>query len=193
MEQILEWDKQLLLWLNSFHLPWLDPVMRLLTETMVWIPFYIFLAYLIFKNYKKEGWFILIGVAIALFLADQTANFMKFYFARLRPSNELKLQDLVHVVGNYRGGKYGFASGHAANTFAVAFLLWLVLKKYYRWAVLIFLWAIFMCYTRIYLGVHYPGDIIVGALLGILCGGVSFLIYRTLYTRWDRYKMINSK
>jgi undecaprenyl-diphosphatase len=108
---------------------------------------------------------------------------MKPFFARLRPSHEPGLQNLVHLVNGYKGGLYGFASSHAANTFGTATFVWLALKPFMRWSGLIFIWAVVMTYTRIYLGVHYPGDILVGALFGILIGWLSFEVCSYLMHR----------
>lgn len=181
MDKLLELDRQLLLWLNSFHLAWLDPLVLFITKTVVWIPLFLFLAYLIFKNFGKDGWKVLAGAGLAILLADRiTSGLMKPFFARLRPSHEPALKSVLHLVEGYTGGLYGFASGHAANTVAVAVLMWLVFRNKYQKMVWIFLWAALMCYTRIYLGVHYPGDIVVGALVGALCGWTGFAFYRWL-------------
>lgn len=187
MNSILSWDERLFLWLNSFHAPWLDPVMLAITNTFFWIPFFIFLAYLIFKNHRHDGWLILAGAGLAILLADRiTSGLMKPYFGRLRPSHNPVLEPLIHVVGDYRGGLYGFASSHAANTFAVALLMWLVFKETYRWIGWIFLWAAIMTYTRIYLGVHYPGDILVGTLIGLFSAWIGYRFYRWLKSIRDK-------
>jgi undecaprenyl-diphosphatase len=175
IEELIEWDKKALVFLNGFHAPYLDPIMLLLTQTVIWIPFYGFLLYLLFKNYTKETWFLLFGVVITILLSDQiTSSFMKPFFGRLRPSHDPSLQYLIHLVNDYRGGRYGFASSHASNSFAIAVFIWLALKSHYKWIGLMFLWAFFFTYTRIYLGVHYPGDVLVGALVGMLCGWIGF-------------------
>ncbi len=175
IDQLIEIDKKILVFLNSFHSPILDPVMLVITQTVFWIPLYAFLIFLLFKNYKKEAVWILLGAAITILLTDQiTSTIMKPYFARLRPSHDPSIQSLLHIVDNYRGGLYGFSSGHAANTMGVALFVWLNLRTFYRWIGLIFIWAIIMSYTRIYLGVHYPGDIVVGGTIGIICGWISF-------------------
>ena len=175
IEQLKVWDEQLLLFFNQFHAAWLDPVIYQVTKTEFWIPLYAFLLYLIFRNYKKEGWFILLGIVITILLADRiTSGLMKPFFLRLRPSHEPSLEGLLHFVQDYRGGTYGFASSHAANTTGVAFFIFLLFKDRFKWIWMIFIWALVMSYTRIYLGVHYPGDILVGMLVGIGSGYSGF-------------------
>lgn len=187
MEQVLELDRDLLLHLNGFHAPWLDPIMMWVTATEAWIPLYLFLIFLIIRSYRKDSWIILLGVALTILIADQfTSQLMKPYFARLRPSHDPVLQGLVHIVDGYRGGMYGFASGHAANTFGVAFFCWSALRAHYRWIWLIFLWAAAMTYSRIYLGVHYPGDILVGMVVGILVAMITTRFSAFLMKRYGR-------
>lgn len=184
IEFLKEIDTKLLLFLNQFHTSWLDAVMFLMTKILFWLPIYAFLTFLIFKNYKKHGWLVLAGALLAILLSDQiTSTFMKPFFARLRPSHDPSLEGIVHLVNGYRGGLYGFASGHAATTFAVASFVWLSLRPFYRWMGLVFLWAAVMTYTRIYLGVHYPGDILTGASIGFLCGWFGFKFSSYLQNR----------
>jgi undecaprenyl-diphosphatase len=174
VEELLELDKRLLLFLNGWNSPFFDSVMLTLTETFVWTPLYATLIYLVIKIYGKSSIWILLGVALTILLCDRiTSGFMKPFFARLRPSHEPSLEGLLHLVNDYRGGLYGFASSHAADTFGVAMFVWLSLKKYYRWIWVVFVWAALMTYTRIYLGVHYPSDILVGALIGMTLGWLS--------------------
>ncbi len=184
VEQLKAWDEQLFLWLNQFHTSWLDPLMFQITKTEVWIPLYVLLIYLIFRNYKKEGWLILVGIVATLLITDLvTYRFMKPFFHRLRPSNEVSLKEIIHLVNGYTGGLYGFASSHAANTIGVAFFIFLLFKNRYRWIWTIFIWAFVMSYSRIYLGVHYPGDILVGALVGILGGYIGYRLYQWLRSK----------
>lgn len=187
MESLLELDKDLLLFLNSFHTDWLDPIMFWLTKTIVWLPLYLFLLYLIIREFKKQTWVVLIGIGITILLADQiTSGLMKPFFERLRPSREPSLEGLIHLVNGYTGGKYGFASGHAANTFGTATFFFLLFRNKHPWIKWIFVWAALMTYTRIYLGVHYPGDILVGGLIGCLVGWIGYktcsFLFRKLNT-----------
>lgn len=187
IEKLLELDKKLFIFLNGFHSPVLDPVMLFITKTEFWIPLYAFLIFLMFKNFKREAWFLLIGAAITILLADQiTSSLMKPYFERLRPSQDPSMQNFIHLVHDYRGGLYGFASSHAANTFGVALLVWLSFRTVYNWVFLMFLWAAAITYTRIYLGVHYPGDIIAGALVGLVSGWVGFKASEFLRIRYKK-------
>ena len=108
---------------------------------------------------------------------------MKPFFERLRPTHEPGFDGLVHTVYGYRGGKFSFSSGHAANTFGIATIAWLLFRTRIRLIGLIFLWAALVSYTRIYLGVHYPGDILVGASIGVSLG---WIIYKILMIILDR-------
>lgn len=175
LELLLEADKQAFIFLNSLYTFWLDAPMMFFTAELTWLPFYILLLGLAYQTLKlkKLGWFI-VGVVLVIVFADQvTSGLMKPYFKRLRPSHEASLQSAIHLVKNkkgepYRGGKFGFASSHAANSFALAMFFFLCFRQGWRKVGLLFIWASFMSYTRIYLGVHYPLDIIAGALVGML-------------------------
>jgi undecaprenyl-diphosphatase len=181
IDRLLELDKELFLFLNGYHVPWMDPVMKLFSITEFWLPLHAFLLWQIVRLYKTKSILILVAIAITITMADQiTTSFMKPFFERLRPSHEPSLEGLVHLVNNYRGGKFGFASSHAANTFGVALFLTLLFRRSKPWMAWLFLWAALVSYTRIYLGVHYPGDILVGAIVGMLCALVSYAGYTTI-------------
>jgi undecaprenyl-diphosphatase len=178
MEKLLELDRDIFLALNSgFRHPFLDQLMMFLSTTAAWIPLYLFLLYLLARNYKKETWLILMAVALTILLADQiTSSIMKPFFERLRPSHEPSLAEQIFIVNKYRGGKFGFASSHAANTFGIATLMWLFLRNHRPWISILFFWALFVGYTRIYLGVHYPGDILAGFVIGFVCAWASYFL-----------------
>lgn len=180
MEEILELDRELFIALNSnFRNPWLDQVMMFLSTTTAWIPLYVFLVYLLVRHYRQQTWWVLLAVALTILLADQiTSSVMKPFFERLRPSHEPTLAEAVYTVNQYRGGKFGFASSHAANTFGVATLMWFALKIYRPWIALLFLWTFLVGYTRIYLGVHYPGDVLAGYFVGFLSALLAFFLMR---------------
>jgi undecaprenyl-diphosphatase len=189
IDYLLEIDREIFLYLNGLHAPWLDPVMLFISEKLVWIPLYIYLVYLIFKDYSKAGWLALIGITLTITLADQVAStLMKPFFARLRPSHEPSLQSLVHIVDGYKGKSFGFASSHAANTFGIATFLFLLLGKKRKWIALLFFWAAVVTYSRIYLGVHYPGDILVGGLIGMIAAVAGFKFFQWLKRYSDKRK-----
>ncbi|MTI23214.1 phosphatase PAP2 family protein [Fulvivirga sp. RKSG066] len=175
-ETILEWDRELFLFLNSLHNPTLDTIMYWYTQKYVWFPVYAVLIFFIFKEYKWKGVVMVLAAAAAVGLADFIiSGVMKPYFERWRPSRDPSLEGMVHLVNEYTGGKFGFASAHAGTAFSLATYTFLIFRHKYKWVGLVFIWSFIMAYTRIYLGVHYPGDIIVGTLIGVLLG---FLFYK---------------
>lgn len=185
IQQLIETDQSLLLALNdSSSLLW-DGVMWIVTDTKTWIPAIIALLYVVFKNNKLyQGLTIVLMFALAVTIADQIASgICKPYFARPRPAQDPEIMYLVHVVNGYRGGMYGFMSSHAANTFVVAMLASLIIRSL-PFTVMIFLWAAIPTFSRIYLGVHYPGDIVCGGLEGCLTGVLVYLLYRFIQKKF---------
>jgi undecaprenyl-diphosphatase len=170
-------DQQLFLYLNGFHSPFWDQVMHAFSLILIWVPLYLLiLIYLGFK-YRRKFLIILLFLIIAVTLSDQVSvQLFKNIFHRLRPCHEPSLQGLVHLFNGQCGGMYGFISSHATNCFNVAvFSSSLVGKRWYT--IFMLIWATVISYSRIYLGVHYPGDVICGAATGVLIGWGMYSLY----------------
>lgn len=163
-------DQKAFLLLNSINSPFFDTLMFAISGKMIWIPLYIGILWWMSRIYGRKFPIVVIFIIIAVVLADQVSvQVFKNTFQRLRPCHEPAIKDMVHLVNNKCGGLYGFVSSHASNSFNVAVLsLLLIRQKWYTIAILS--WAAIIGYSRIYLGVHYPGDVICGALVGSLIG-----------------------
>jgi len=168
-------DRNLFLFLNGLNSPLWDQVMWWISNRLIWLPLYLIITGWLIYRFKWKVVIILVMVALLITLSDQgSVHLFKEVFKRLRPCHEPEISGLVHLVKGHCGGKYGFISSHAANTFAIAtFTLLIIRSKYY--SIFIIFWATLVSYSRIYLGIHYPGDVLMGALYGFLIG---VLIYR---------------
>lgn len=155
------------------------------TERNSWFPFYaLLIGWLVFR-YRKQAIWILLAIATAVAIGDQTASsVLKPLTHRLRPCHEIALQKLIHPVMEC-GGPYGFASSHAANTFALATALWLLTGRQHPWTKWLFLWATFVSYSRIYVAAHYPLDVLAGAGIGVLAAWLCVFLVRTLTQRFN--------
>ena len=176
-ENIIALDKEWFCRLNIPHTGFLDNFMMRFTATEVWLPFFALIIYVLVKNARRDSIFIIIALLLIVLLADQiSSSIFKPLFERLRPSHDSTMESCVHLVNGYRGGRYGFVSSHAANTMGIA-LFTSLLFRYTPYSLCVIVWTLINCYTRIYLGVHFPLDLIGGAMVGLLSAGVIYWIW----------------
>lgn len=179
LSQFIDYDNQMLLAVNGMHSPYWDTFMWLFSDKLVWGLMYVTLVYVIFRNHSLKA-FLWCAAAIAvmiLFTDAFTASVLKSSFARLRPANtDNPISAMVHIVNGYRGGRYGFPSNHASNCWGIAFFVVLLFRQ--KWlSIFMAVWAMMVCYSRMYLGVHYPGDIFVGMLLGLVGAWTVYQVF----------------
>ena len=178
IDVFLRLDTDLFLFLNRHYAGWLDPIMVWFTERNTWIPFYLLLAGWLIWQFRKQGGWIILTIAAAVALGDQlTSSILKPLTLRPRPCHVEALQPLIHPVLPC-GGLYGFASSHAANTFAMATVLTLLIAHRYPWVKYLYFWAILVSYSRIYVGAHYPLDVLAGAGIGTLAAFGCVWVYK---------------
>jgi len=177
VESLNQIDHSMFFFLNGLHCSFLDPLIYWGTQSLVWIPLYLLLLFIVIRNFKWRTLWILLFAALMILVSDQLSNLFKEWISRPRPTHEPGLPG-IHTVHGYTGGEHGFYSAHASNTMALAiFLIFLLKDRYKILTLLLFLWALFMGYTRIYLGVHFPGDIVAGFIIGGLIGYGTFRLF----------------
>jgi undecaprenyl-diphosphatase len=173
------WDSDLFQLINQAHQPWLDQPMVIISGKLTWIPLYAFLIYLLYKEHKSKVWKTILYLISTVIFADQvSSSILKPLFKRLRPCHVEAFQSWIHLPDGC-GGLYGFCSSHSANAFAVAIGFYLVTKNRLMGTILI-VWATLIAYSRIYLGAHYPLDVIMGAIVGGIGSFTLFQAYAKL-------------
>ena len=196
LEQVLHIDTEILLAINGWHAPWADQLMWIISAKTTWIPLYLLLIGLLVWRYRKPAmtnvkWLqkvpacvvMIVAIGLAVGAADFIASgILKDLVARPRPSRVPELEGVLHLVNGYKSGQYGFVSSHAANTMAVALLFSLIWRNKIA-TVGLMLWVAANCYSRMYLGVHYPTDILGGLIVGSLVAVVGYWLL-------DRYRLV---
>ena len=196
LEQLLHIDTEILLAINGWHAPWADTLMWIISAKATWIPLYLLLIGLLVWRYRKPAmtnvkWLqkvpacvvMIVVIGLAVGAADFIASgILKDLVARPRPSRVPELEGVLHLVNGYKSGQYGFVSSHAANTMAVALLFSLIWRNKIA-TVGLMLWVAANCYSRMYLGVHYPTDILGGLIVGSLVAVVGYWLL-------DRYRLV---
>jgi len=179
---MIDLDTSIFLSVNSRHNAYWDTFMWLVSRKFVWVPFYASIAYVIFRSYR---WKVIVPCLLAMslifFITDSFSNdIVRPYVARMRPGNlDNPLSVWVHIVDNHRGGRYGFPSCHAANAWGLALFAWMLFRRSYLTLFMVG-WAVLMCYSRLYLGVHYFGDALVGMLIALVASSGCYYVFRRL-------------
>ena len=190
LEALREIDRELFIFLNNNHNEFWDPIMILISERFFWFPAYLALIIYLIYTFRRRGLAKLVMALIAVGAADViSSRIFKPNFARLRPCHDPDLSEVINIVSGC-GGQFGFISSHASTTFALATFMFLVLPPQYKWfKITLLVWAAVISYSRVYLGVHYPGDVLAGALLGASMAWICEKFYQRVLRRYDYFKV----
>ncbi len=183
LEKIISLDKELLVFLNNLGATQYDGFWLLITKQTNWILFFLLLLYFIGKKFgAKQTLILLLFVALLVTISDQTTNLFKYGFQRLRPCSDPSINTMIRVVKS--SATFSFFSGHAASSMAVSMFIFLNISKFYKYTFLLFIWPLFFAYSRIYLGLHFPIDIITGYIFGASLGFLMYKLYQSLRVKY---------
>lgn len=191
IHQLEQLDTQIFLFFNGFHNGYWDYFMMIYSDRFVWIPFYASFLFVMIKNFPaKVVLTTLVVISLIILFCDQTASsLLKPLVGRMRPSNpDNPISPMVHVVQGYRGGRFGFPSSHAANSWSMAFFAMYLVRRS-KLTLFLSLWALLTCYSRMYLGVHYFGDVVVGTIIGFIYATIHYYIFQHFLRKYtDEFK-----
>tara|TARA_R110002051_G_scaffold241712_1_gene302097 strand:- start:65709 stop:66272 length:564 start_codon:yes stop_codon:yes gene_type:complete len=177
LDKVLTWDRETFIYLNSLGVEKYDAFWRIITTLSTWTPLFIFFIFLLFyKETTKKALTKLYWVLAVLLFVHGLTSLTKEWVARLRPSSDSTLSELIRIVQEASVG-YSFFSGHASFSFSLSTIIVLFLKDRFWWVWLFYLWALLIVFSRIYVGVHYPIDLIMGALVGTVSAYIFYLLY----------------
>lgn len=181
LDRILEWDRETLIYLNSLGIEEYDLFWSTVTNIYTWVPLFVFFFFLIFSKFpKKEAIYTALTIIVLIIFILVATDLTKEYFGRLRPNNNMEINSLIRVLKN--PSSFSFFSGHASSSFSITTLMVLFLRKKAKWCWIFYIWPILFSLSRIYVGVHYPVDIIVGAIVGLITAFAFYKLYKKVIT-----------
>ena len=181
LEQVLEWDRSTLIYLNGLGVGTYDAFWSNVTEIYFWVPLFLLFIYLLYSSFAvREATYRLIAILLVVVFITVLTHWVKQGVSRLRPNNDETVNTVIRILKSPT--EFSFFSGHASSSFAITTLIYLFLRQPRKWVALFFIWPVLFSLSRIFVGVHYPVDIITGALVGILSG----IVFHSLYRRFTQ-------